>query len=175
MENKVEEWLEKRSQDIKEEWEYDIKYRIKNCESPIEKLFLVELLYQYKWDDYKDCLYLTQYEIKNYRVDFVLFYARLKEWRDGGEDKYPTSHKKRSLIIELDSHLWHGSKPEQFAKEKERERKLQKEGWHIMRFSGREIYRNVEKCVEEALEYISDIQDEILEKEYDEYIKSKGK
>lgn len=58
------------------------------------------------------------------------------------------------LLIELDSYLWHGSTPEQYTKEKERERVLFNEGYKVMRFSGREIYKDVEKCINEVIGYL---------------------
>lgn len=158
MESKVEKWLEKRGQDLKEEWMDTTKTDIirKEVESPLERLFLVEWHYQkFQYEDLKDFFITTQYYIGNYRVDFVIYKATFDEWRNGGAYTYPEKHKDKSLIIELDSFLWHGSDPEQFTKEKERERKLQKEGWKIIRFSGREIHRNIEKCINEVFEYYS--------------------
>jgi len=40
-----------------------------------------------------------------------------------------------------------------YSNEKKRERDLMNEGYKIMRFSGREIVRDVEKCVEEVIDY----------------------
>jgi very-short-patch-repair endonuclease len=180
MDNKIEKWLEKRGQDIKEEWIDITKTDIirKGIESPIEKLFLVEWRYQTQfYDDFRDFFITQQYYIGEYRVDFVIYEVTLDEWFSGGKSSYPDTHKERCLVIELDSYVYHGSDPEQFTKEKERERELKKEGWDIMRFSGREVYRDVEKCVKEALEYISNVRTKILEKEIDEYEKNdlKGK
>ena len=157
MENKVEEWLEKRGQDIKEEWKELTEDYLSRCESPIEKLFFIEWKYQNEAHCYHEYFYvMPQYKIDNYRVDFLVYFNTDNEWMDK-QDGYPEYHKDKALIIELDSHLWHGLKPEQFTKEKERERELQKKDWHIMRFSGREIYRNVEKCVDEVVEYFGKI------------------
>ena len=142
MKNKVEKWLEKRGQDIKKEWMDDIEYIMPKCESPLEKLFLIEWKYQsnnfYSGGKLKEFFIIPQYKINNYRIDFFICL-------DNGMIE-PYKYKENCLIIEIDSYLWHGAKPEQFAKEKERERCLQKEGYRIMRFSGREIYRDVEKC-----------------------------
>ena len=161
MENKVEKLLEKRSQDIKEEWKDIRREAITICESPIEKLFLIEWEYQTEAQAYPEYFYIMpQYKINNYRVDFMIYFNTDKKWMDK-EYKYPESQKEKSLIVEIDSYLWHGSEPDQFTKEKERERELQKEGWHIIRFSGREIYRDVEKCVEEVFEYFRKIENHI--------------
>ena len=170
MENKVEKWLEKRGQDIKDEWMDTTKTDIirKEIESPIEKLFLVEWRYQTSlYEDLKDFYITPQYYIGNYRVDFAIYRTTLDKWHRGGKYSYPDNHKDQCLIIELDSYLWHGSDPEQFTKEKERERELQKEGWKIIRFSGREIHRNIEKCVGEVLEYFINKEIKEMEKEID--------
>jgi len=150
MESKVEKWLELRSEMIKEGWRDLVDDRINQCGSPIEKLFLIEWYFQndnfYYGGDLKDYFIIPQYKIGNYRVDFFICLDN--------SDIDPYEDKENCLIIELDSYLWHGSDPEQFAKEKERERELQKEGWNIMRFSGREIYRDVDKCVQEIIGHI---------------------
>ena len=161
MENKIEKWLEKRGQDTKEEWMELIGDLLLQCESPIEKLFLIEWEYRNKINTYNEYFYIMpQYKINNYRVDFMMYFHTDKKWM-GKKSECPEEHKEKSLIVELDSHLWHGTNPEQFTKEKERERELQREGWNVMRFSGREIYRNVEKCVEEVFEYFEGIKEHI--------------
>lgn len=157
MVDKVEKWLEKRKQGIADEWEYCIRANIKKCESPIEELFYIEWIYYNPYGKENmpggyGYYIVPQYNIDDkYRVDFLISYATSGEWWFGNKRENP--EKNRSIIIELDSHLWHGATPEQFSKEKERERELQKDGWHVMRFSGREIYKNVEKCVLEIMEY----------------------
>ena len=150
MEDKVEKWLEKRGQDIKEEWKDIAEIHVSYCESPIEKLFLIEWHYQnenfYCGGDLKDYIITPQYKIGDHRVDFLICLD------DGSIDPY--NRKENCLIVEIDSYIWHGSTPEQFTKEKERERELKKDGWNVMRFSGREIYRNVEKYVYETMGYL---------------------
>ena len=149
MENKAEKWLEERAQEIGNIWEGYVSTNIRRCEckSPIEELFLVEWYFQNEIYDTNYSI-KPQYKINNYRVDFMI----------------SIPNKENILIIELDSYLWHGSKPEQFAKEKERERWLKKEGWDVMRFSGREIYRDVINCVSEVIEYISEMETKLKEK-----------
>ena len=123
----------------------------------------MEWKYQKEAQPYSEYYYLMpQYKIGDYRVDFLIYYHYFSKLIK--EDEYPKDNKGKSLIVELDSHLWHGTSSEQFTKEKERERELQKEGWNIMRFSGREIYRDVEKCVEEVFEYFSKIANQMPRK-----------
>jgi len=161
MDKKVEELLKKRKQDVADEWGASIKRNIKKCESPIEELFYIEWIYYNPFGEEdmpggEGYYIIPQYKVNNkYRIDFLISYTTSGNWWFKNERKHPK--KDKSILIELDSHLWHSSNPEQFTKEKERERELQKEGWHIMRFSGREVYRNVEKCVNEVIEYFNNI------------------
>lgn len=57
----------------------------------------------------------------------------------------------RRLIIELDGHDYHSSK-EQREYDAKRDRYLSKKGFRIIRFTGREINRNVNKCVCDVIE-----------------------
>src|SRR5471032_3517218 len=63
-----------------------------------------------------------------YRVDFFLKDAR--------------------LIIELDGHTFHSSK-EQLEKDASRQRYLTRAGYTVIRFTGREIFKDVQGCVRE--------------------------
>lgn len=164
MEDKVERLLEERSQNIKEEWKENIRVEIEASNlSPIESLFYItwkfrkiseydELPLSYH-ENWKYTLLYPQKDIlikdkKYYRVDFLILMKDLRNWDE-------PEIKENMLIVELDSFLWHGSNPEQFTREKERERELRKEGYNVIRFSGREIWRDVEKCVDETIQYIN--------------------
>lgn len=75
-----------------------------------------------------------------YRVDFVI----------GGN--YETENG-LSLIVECDGHDYHSSK-EQIINDNKRQREIENLGYTFIRFSGSEIYNNVEKCVEETFNKI---------------------
>ena len=79
-----------------------------------------------------------------YRVDFILRDAR--------------------LIIELDGHAYHSS-PEQLEKDAIRQRYLTRAGYTVIRFTGREIKRDVKGCVEE----VSTIYKERMQREPTKY------
>ncbi|MGJ8581083.1 MAG: endonuclease domain-containing protein [Psychromonas sp.] len=64
-----------------------------------------------------------------YRVDFIFRDAR--------------------LIVELDGHAYH-STPEQLEDDAIRQRYLTRAGYTVIRFTGREINRNVKACVDEV-------------------------
>ena len=53
--------------------------------------------------------------------------------------------------VEIDGFEWHDKTPEQAEYDKKRERKLQLEGYIVLRFAAREILRDPNKCVKEIL------------------------
>lgn len=106
------------------------------CESPIEERFYAAMK---SWmgsegDKGIDCI--CQHEIDCYRLDFILM------WNGA-----------RILAVECDGHDWHEKTKEQAARDKGRDRWLLCEyGLPTLRFTGSEIHRNAESCVEQALQ-----------------------
>jgi very-short-patch-repair endonuclease len=91
-------------------------------ESPIEEKF---------WNALRLEHFITpQFRIGRYRVDFAI-----------------ESHK---IAIELDGHEFHKSK-EQRTNDAERERYLQRQGWHVIRFTGTEIWNDVGQCISDMV------------------------
>lgn len=157
MEKNVEEYLNKRAEDTAREWKIRHKILIGEWQlTPIESLFFIEWAYRMNEENRLKCsgnktLWLyPQYDIvanqKKYRVDFLAQYAL--DWNP--------DNIKEMLIIELDSYLWHGKTPKQFEKEKKRERELIQSGYKLMRFSGGEILRNVEECVDQVIKFLEE-------------------
>lgn len=58
----------------------------------------------------------------------------------------------KKIIVELYGYEYHNSR-DQFTKDRERERYLQNAGFKIYSFTGREIYQDVDKCVNEVLAF----------------------
>lgn len=105
------------------------KYEMQNdveCESPIERRFFLACQNRLS--------VIPQYQIGNYRIDFALPEQR--------------------VAIELDGHEYHKTK-EQRTNDASRERYLQKHGWQVIRFTGSEIYKDVQRCIQDVLEIIS--------------------
>jgi very-short-patch-repair endonuclease len=65
-------------------------------------------------------------------------------------------HKK--VIIELYGYQWHSTK-EKLTQDAERERDLQRQGDHVVRFTGSEVHRNVQKCIRDVLAIIQTLPD----------------
>lgn len=107
-------------------------------DSPIEELFYWCFT---KLTD-KNLYLIPQVDFNDlpYRADFVV----------GGD--YETENG-LTLIVECDGHDYHSSK-EQIKKDNERQREIENLGYTFIRFSGSEIYNDVEKCVEETFKKI---------------------
>lgn len=82
-------------------------------ESPIE-LILFDLLCSNGYSDVQ-----TQYKIGPYRADFVLLRSK--------------------IVIEADGKRWHKDRKEY---DRRRDAYMRKLGWKVVRFSGRQIYRD---------------------------------
>ena len=54
--------------------------------------------------------------------------------------------KKTNIDVECDGERYH-SLPEAFTKDRIRNNQLTSFGWHVLRFSSREIYRNLKQCI----------------------------
>lgn len=127
----------------------------KPYESPIEEI-LGKALARETGDDgacrdnYGDLVHTSmkcQVEILNgkYRVDFLLTSNKQ-------EDGNPVFNKP-PLIIECDGHNFHEKTKEQARRDKQRDRECLLAGYGVMRFTGSEVYNNVEKCIWEIEQY----------------------
>jgi len=71
--------------------------------------------------------------IGQYRVDFLI--------RD------------QNIVIELYSYAYHHTK-QKLTSDAQRERFIQRQGYHIIRFTGPEVYRDAHKCVQEVVAFL---------------------
>lgn len=109
--------------------------------SPIEQLFLMEWKFAGVEDRYRVTLH-PQHEIvcgdSKYSTDFAVL-------RDGAD---------LNICIEIDGHDFHEKTRAQVAKDKARERAIIAKGFTVLRFTGSEIARNAQKCVDEVISVI---------------------
>jgi very-short-patch-repair endonuclease len=120
------------------------------CESPIEKIMFLCL-----WDQKAEGFSIIPqhpFEIggKEYRADFFL--------RPYNE---PTPRIK--IIVECDGHDFHERTPAQAQHDKERDRNFVKNGHHVLRYTGREIYRDPFKCAVDAWQTIESLYGGVVE------------
>ncbi len=121
-------------------------YRPCECESPLERIFLVWSM-AYAQQGCTDCFRVRpQHEVmacgNTYRLDFVAFV-------DEGIEKGWLQTK---VAIELDGHGFHERTKEQVRTRDQRDRDLQREGWIVLHFSFSEFTANPLGCVEQASE-----------------------
>ncbi len=103
----------------------------KRITSPIEHIF-----WSAGYFELSKCGILTpQHKIGPYRVDFAYQGEGLK------------------VVIELDGHDYH-SAPAQMTADYKRQRALQSLGWLVIRFTGSEIYGDVQGCVREIMRVV---------------------
>ncbi len=138
-----------------------------DCESPIEQMLLAALMFcstgyaswpvpvwnnQMPFPPMKDRVFVSpQFGFGNYRIDIAMFGMNF----DGTEFR---------LAIECDGHNFHKSK-DQMKRDRKRDRFCQLMGWHIVRFTGSEIYADPDACAEEVGELVCQIFDDKLEQQ----------
>lgn len=122
--------------------------RIGGTMNKIEQQFADALCEYYEVDDFNTLdaknigdfvKVYSQYPVGIYIVDFV-FTTFLDEIK---------------FVVEIDGQESHKTKEQRF-RDYQRERFLQAEGFIIIRFTGSEIFVNPSKCVEEAMDMMTD-------------------
>jgi len=102
------------------------------CESPIE-LKLYRQLVHSKLDK-----------------GIELQYDKIAEVNTIPDFTYPD----KKIAIYCDGHKYHERTKKQARRDRSQDRKLQSLGWTVLRYTGSEIYNNVEKCVEEIRSFL---------------------
>jgi very-short-patch-repair endonuclease len=106
----------------------------------------------YELGTYPGChgMMFTQVNVGKYRVDFLLLH------RFGLDDA-------GAIAIEIDGHEFHEKTKEQAARDKKRDRELQKLGIKVFRFTGSEVWKDPYGCAHQVLS----VGDEIARKSVD--------
>jgi hypothetical protein len=134
------------------------------CESPMERRLLAAFLdagfdhMEPAADGFPHCVAIRAWESraaaflfaqhpatlegKDYRFDFVVL-------------TFDTAGNIISIIVEVDGHDFHERTKEQAQRDKSRDRSAQREGWHVLRFTGSEVFRDAARCVDEVLATIA--------------------
>lgn len=126
------------------------------CESPIEQLVALAFASEWFLEDAEiteqtgrfasDLRRMTievrqQVSVCGYRLDFAV-----TDTTDGWK-----------IAIECDGHDFHDRTPAQAERDKSRDRVLAAAGWRVLRFTGREIYRDPTVVVRDVVSVISTI------------------
>ncbi|KKW88326.1 DUF559 domain-containing protein [Lacticaseibacillus rhamnosus] len=135
--------------------------QVESTRSPIEAMFCISWNYQTvlfeehfrRWlgANFLDLASQEKVEVDNqtFYIDFV---ARVMDYNEVGDVV-----SKASVFVELDGHDFHEKTKEQVEKDKIRERQISKFTDRVLRFSGREVYRNPDNCVREVIDALQDI------------------
>lgn len=115
-------------------------------ESPIEERFVAYLMAEALKRNDPQIVWAVadqfepEIEGKRYRADFKVT-AR-------SEDGEP------SVLIECDGHDFHEKTKEQARRDKSRDRALQSAGYHVLHFTGSEIWRDPKRCAHEVIDFL---------------------
>ena len=143
------------------DWHLCLVDSIVDCESPMEQYLslFIEVSGLIRINRFNPKIDIVEFEKqkeliingKKYRVDFFMKIEYKIKYKD---------FKTVNLIIEVDGHEFHQKTKEQVERDNERTRKLQIAGYEIIKFSGTEVYRKPNKCIDTLFEII-------LSKSYD--------
>jgi very-short-patch-repair endonuclease len=147
----------------------EFDYWLPHCDSPIEQLFLAKLLVDgwrmvdhpntwraavariesrpgvkrgklllhSPWDENLRADLQTSVRDGRYRIDFAFF--------SGGE----------RWAVELDGHDFHEKTKSQATRDKRRDRELVADGWRVLRYTGSEIYSDVDAVYDEVCDHLT--------------------
>lgn len=127
---------------------YDDDVNIKQCESPVERMFFLALqhttnLYYGDFMSYVELQREIEVKKSKYRVDFLVGVG------------HPHYQKGVEFVIEVDGHDYHEKTKSQAARDKKRDRDLSNEVDGIIRFTGSEVYNDPLGVAEETMSIIS--------------------
>lgn len=128
---------------------------IRRCESPLETILATAFsrLPGFQWrlpfaDDAEvgrwpkaGVILLAQAPCGPYRADFGF-----RNWSSGGP----------AIIVEVDGHDYHERTPIQAQRDRSRDRYLTKRGATVLRFTGREVWQDAQRCAWEAWGFTGD-------------------
>lgn len=134
---------------------------VKEIKSPIEQIFLTKFncelsgieaelnsFMHWKHEElFKHCNLsigepIPQFKIDNYRVDFMIPITITVKNREIV----------RKIVIECDGYEYHYSTPEIILKDKKRQKYIEKKGYKVLRFLGKEIVEDIDNCINEFKE-----------------------
>lgn len=128
---------------------------LEGCESPIERIFALELsrvckaselnfmgdIFEWKTQG-EVTVFEGRHREKKYRADFLVDFLK------------QVNGIHYQFVIECDGHEFHEKTKEQAAKDKKRERNMLESGIVVIRFTGSEVHENPYKCATQAIRII---------------------
>lgn len=137
-----------------EDWKFDdfmLDIKVHSITSPPEQLFLAA------WCIAGLDLNLEpQSQIGKYRADFTI--CAFDHFVNTGYFKMDIVEKiiVPRYAIEIDGHQWHDKTPAQAEHDRKRDRFIQSQGYQVLRFAAREVFRDPFECMREVKFRIKD-------------------
>lgn len=134
------------------EMERHLLHVVKGCESPIEMLFVLEFdslsrfLVGYSLWEFSPQFTVECRDGRKFRVDFLCTVGMDPRGDQPGFEA--------SVIVECDGHDFHEKTKQQAAQDKKRQRALEAEGYHVLRFTGSEIHKSPQRCAFETFKFL---------------------
>jgi very-short-patch-repair endonuclease len=129
------------------------------CESPIERLFLAQLL-NHQWEDVgrgalrsafaeldaygmeRNTNVLAHWEFEGFLIPQAKIAIANRNYRLDFAFVAPFAR----IAVELDGHDFHERTRDQARRDKSRDRALTAAGWRVLRFTGSEVYESAARC-----------------------------
>lgn len=138
--------------------------RLGKTESPIEALLLEALC---------ACAIHNGYEVaRQSKAEHSVIHIQSQRWIDRVRVdfliRYPFHGKTFEAVVECDGHAFHERTKEQAKRDRQRDRNLQRAGYHVFRFTGSEINGAPRLCASEILDAIMEFQTQAFVSALDE-------
>lgn len=130
--------------------------RVGKTESPIEALFLDALC---------ACALDNGYDVQRQSsAPHSVIIVRTQQWIDQAQVdfvvRYPFYDQTFEAVVECDGHQFHEVTKQQAARDRKRDRDMQRAGYQVFRFTGSELNGAPRLCASEVIEAIMDFQTE---------------
>lgn len=118
----------------------------KETASPIEALFLTAFTLLVKDSRFHGAVptITPQHPCGRYTIDFAT-----------QGQSYSGSHVQ--IAVECDGHKYHDATAEASSRDKRRDRRLVESGYHVLRFTGKELFRNPFECAQQTITVYSSL------------------
>lgn len=127
-----------------ENYREELQDIIDTCQSPIEQLmglWLYRMARRHELPGFYLCPQADDI-VPPYRLDFVL-------------TTMDSRHSEiAEVVVECDGHDFHEKTKAQVARDKKRDRAIAAAGYHVLHFTGSEIWRNPEGCAREVIRFL---------------------
>ena len=141
-----------------------IEVPLRRCDSPIEQLFLLACLNEDDGEigsdldgpdecNHAEAIGAPHGQLPIFHIHYIYVYQQFPLELDGRKIRldFAMFCRDAKVAIELDGHEFHERTKDQAERDKSRDRLLQAAGWHVLRFTGSEVWRDAGACAQESI------------------------